>query len=1391
MMGGGGKGGGGSQTVGYKYHMGVQVVVCHGPVDSVRRIMIGERTAWSGNVTSNTTIEINQPELFGGDSREGGVVGQVDIMMGAGTQGRNPYLQAFQGNNCPGYRGLLSLVFKGSGTPTTLGGIQAVLGSLKSFMWSSGNPYFKAPWVEATRVLAGWHTPVWNAEDAYIGSLDMNPAHIIYQCLTDPAWGMGYNPSDIGEESFGYAADLMKAEGFGLSIEWSDKSDIETFVGTILDHINGALGINMATGKFELKLIRDDYDTGDLLELNESNVIELKSFQRAAFGDSINEVVVAYRDRDGNDKQISVQNLASVNAQGGVITTTKQYLGIRDDDLAAKVALRDLTTLTAPLAQVTLVCNRDAWDKEIGDVVKLVWPSLGLAGVAFRITAINKGNLTSSEIEISMVEDIFGLPDNAYTVAPPTQWIDNVVPPVPADVTLAQEATYWEVVKNINLANQNELQPGYGFGMLLAGRGAVQAPLGYVLSASSDDTEYADVSNGNFNPTGTLAAAIGHLDTSLTLSGAYDLDAVILAEDGGYLICGNEYMAVVSCNPESGLVEVERGILDTVPSSHATGTRVFFKNTNTSFDPTERVDGELVYYRPRPVTGIGTLAVDDAETEQLLLVNRATRPYPPGNVKIGGEYFPVTIAGPNIDVTWAHRDRTQQTVDFVGFTEGNIGPEAGTTYRIRVYNGSSMLYMYDIDGSQTVWSFPTDDDDASGNLAILRIVLTSVRDGLESLYAVDHTFQRLAVSGGIFYENKPATPTLFASPAAFAVDLSWDFGDSRTNLDKTELWVSPTPDFEDGATLRYEAYPSQSYKDEIGTVHAFRWYWARVMDDNGQLSDWSAPASARAQATNPQDMLDDINELLTDGSGDARIEILADRFLIRSPNSNLIPFGLVETEPDVWKAMIQADVVINGNVAIANLTEGALQNDVMMSLGGGVIELDGAGEIRVFKDLAPNADFVRLSSGEIRFLRYIGGSYVTYNFLSRIEQGVANNGTEVTIPGYWKSQPRVFVSPASIAVYNPTYANQGQTLACGFTGLQETVPGSGVWKFTPTAQLQLATASGGSAINQTSGSTSSNTWVSPTQITPANCVQITPIVSLKSVRGNGGGQYYLRTVRWRVDYWSGSAWVSGSWRNVNMGTQINAVSDSVVFNFPSGAAWQWRVVSEAFDTDGTVWGSPQYEYSSEVLSLSAASADFGIIGTDTASGPTKILNANGPAVPSSVVNPTWEIYQIDYALFATFDHQNSAFCSQNYRYDVNAVSMGGPASGWKVATYGPGLPTYYTPSASGASGCAPGVVGTAGCLPAPSNQLSIVSSVTGSSLSKPNNIVTTTTLYQTNNSIRLKVNYTAASSVTIRRRRLLGSTTPENEYTLGSYTYNLATAQVLAAGSLNWQATGE
>ncbi|MEN9544101.1 MAG: hypothetical protein RLZZ598_934, partial [Pseudomonadota bacterium] len=374
-----------SQTVGYRYRMGLHLALCQGPVDAVQEIQMGDRTAWGDadraplpNGHGLTSLSINKPTLFGGDEREGGVVGTIDVLSGHAGQGRNDYLMSRLGPAIPAFRGVLSLV-------------------ARKILFAANNPYIK-PWaVRVRRFNAGWHdhawmgdseVRIWDEDEGQEISVGMNPAHILVQCLTDPHWGMGYPQSTIGW-SFWNAAWALSSEGFGLNLIWTRQQPIESFIGQVIDHIGGILYTDPEQGTFELKLLRDDYWIDSLPQLGPDEIVRLERFERAQWGELPNELTVVYTDwQTGGDAAVTVENLAAIQLQGGVINQRRDYPGVNYGPLAARLALRDLRALGSPLARMSLTVARDTLERAPlpGDVFLLNWPRLGVDQMVVRVT---------------------------------------------------------------------------------------------------------------------------------------------------------------------------------------------------------------------------------------------------------------------------------------------------------------------------------------------------------------------------------------------------------------------------------------------------------------------------------------------------------------------------------------------------------------------------------------------------------------------------------------------------------------------------------------------------------------------------------------------------------------------------------------------------------------------------------------------------------------------------------------------------------------------------------------------------------------------------------------------------------------------------------------------
>lgn len=98
------------QKVGNRYYFGAALVPLR-QHDHLLAVEMANKLAWSGRAR-NDRITINQPSLFGGDEREGGFVGDIDVQDGNNAQGINDYLAGAKSTFTGAMRGCVSLVFR-------------------------------------------------------------------------------------------------------------------------------------------------------------------------------------------------------------------------------------------------------------------------------------------------------------------------------------------------------------------------------------------------------------------------------------------------------------------------------------------------------------------------------------------------------------------------------------------------------------------------------------------------------------------------------------------------------------------------------------------------------------------------------------------------------------------------------------------------------------------------------------------------------------------------------------------------------------------------------------------------------------------------------------------------------------------------------------------------------------------------------------------------------------------------------------------------------------------------------------------------------------------------------------------------------------------------------
>ena len=697
-----------------RYYLGFHFGMCYGPVDALTKIEVDTSTVWEGNITSNSSGTISKGDLFGGTNGEGGVDGDFDVMMGGPTQTANAYLLQVQAAPQPAYRGILSIIWKG-------GQIGA-------------NSNYVRPWsFTVKRITQGWNTDllgtVWYPEKAEvpivtfsaggtptIGALsgDMNPAHILYECLTNKVWSpMRLSESDIDLPSFAATADTCWNEGMGLSLLWVREGSLEDFIAEVCAHAGLVLSQDPSTGKYTLKAVRYDYTPATLPVIDESSILEFPSWERGSYSDLVNQIIVTYADReqDYKDIPVPVMNLAAVQLQRGLVSETISRSGYSRLDVAKRGASRDLKIRSTPTAKGEILVNRTKAHYKPGDVFKLNYEARGISAVICRVLEVNYGALSDSRVRITFGEDVYGLPYNVYIQNQPS--LDPVLDFSPQDPTasIGYEAPFHFLATSFGLAEAMVLEPWAGF--ICTG---ASAPNSYHLDYEVivDASPYGWLSNTDnnfFNQTFTTTTALDYATTTVGITAtflymrAYEqmplygiLQSDAVSETGD--VSHEEIVRIT--NHSSGVLTLERGMLDTTPKRYPAGTRLwilrkvpfragsFFRELTTL----------QLRMRTRSIAGEQTDAYvygATAPETPVILSARAFRPYPPGRIRVNGSANFNDPASHPITITWQHRNRLLRELKGQNATDVAT-PETGTTYCGEVYDDDTDTLLDSVSG---------------------------------------------------------------------------------------------------------------------------------------------------------------------------------------------------------------------------------------------------------------------------------------------------------------------------------------------------------------------------------------------------------------------------------------------------------------------------------------------------------------------------------------------------------------------------------------------------------------------------------------------------------------------------------------------------------------------
>lgn len=277
--------------------------------------------------------------------------------------------------------------------------------------------------------------------------------------------------------------------------------------------------------------------------------------------------------------------------------------------------------------------------------------------------------------------------------------------------------------------------PNAGYLAVLASPDNQVASDAHLYVKNSSNTMYTPKSLVELCKTVELTQQVLITDTTITVKDASNITT------STFLKIDNELMYVTSILGK--VLTVKRAILDTVPTQHTSGTKglIFSKPNilNNLYGNTNNIDVKVITNVEGNLLSLSTASVNNVDFDSI-----AIRPYPPANIKINGAYWP-TLFSDDFEITWANRNRTQQTGgEIIGYFEGTVTLESNTQTLLT-------LTEFDINNVQlatnsanvtAINSYTLAESQMQAGTAYIDVRLKTVRDGYECLNAFEHKIIR-------------------------------------------------------------------------------------------------------------------------------------------------------------------------------------------------------------------------------------------------------------------------------------------------------------------------------------------------------------------------------------------------------------------------------------------------------------------------------------------------------------------------------------------------------------------------------------------------------------------------------------------------------------------------
>jgi len=697
-------------TVGYKYYLGIDLMLCRGEFDvantGLRRIWVDDeilRPLSAGWIQSGT-VSFNSPSFFGSDS--GGIVGSATLFAGSAGQAQSSYMAGVSDIDAtllPNYRGTAHLVLE-----------QLYIGNQPNLRpWSFELRRIPNPLSLATG-------------DAIVNGRDANPANVIYEIMTNSEWGLGL--ANIDEAQFITAAQVLSTENNGYARILDRPQEAAQLLAEIEQQIDGFLVQDVISKEWQIRLIREtDYPSPitSLPLFDESNLLSFE-FSRGSWVDTTNQVKVQFTDSEKNFKNTFAvaQDMANKVIQGGVdVIASQVYPGVQDRSLANALAWRDLRTLSYPLAKGKMKADRSNYAVLPGDLVRINWPPFNIEEFYARINRVSLGSNDANEIIYDWTEDVFRTETPSFSDPTDSLWIQ--IDSNPVDVIAAR-------IIALPLGYQ-DVSDSQQYGLLAVRGNGVQTSYNVYIyedpSLPPTENRTPTILDGiiaPFTPSALLDGPIGiqngspnsYNDDVITINATTDIALVNQSAVLGDLdnatppnlaLIDDEWVFFESITSLGGgqyqMNGVHRGMLDSAPIAHVDNTRVWFVTYGigrVNLTPGPSTVALVSWFQSN--AGGGQQGDPNGSPEigvaaSTLISDRYLGPGAPVNVSIDGVRLgDVVTLGDTFNVNW--RSRVPSFTDRSKTQEDPHESGSGYTYNVRIYHTgvSPEVEVYNVTG---------------------------------------------------------------------------------------------------------------------------------------------------------------------------------------------------------------------------------------------------------------------------------------------------------------------------------------------------------------------------------------------------------------------------------------------------------------------------------------------------------------------------------------------------------------------------------------------------------------------------------------------------------------------------------------------------------------------